>query len=491
MSTYKGKWAACSGSIESTDASPEEAAKREIQEETTLTDADIALFRRGKPFSLIDEGLNTEWTIHPFAWMMKEGAKDIKFDWEHTEYEFIKPKDLESYDTVPNLGFGLGRCLVGPETEKSLNALRDDHESGAQAMALLALEMLLKIARGSDLTHVSETKEYWKEFRMIAWHLAKNGRPSMGAAIEASLFKALSTTLDLVGKHLGKTTPTETGDIEGLNLDAFKEIAETAISQIITSRKSSLETLGEQFVAFVVDTQNKSKGGPSPSPISLVTLSRSGTITKCLLELVWRLVSTNRTIKLCILESRPKFEGAAFANGLLSELLRAHNEEGSHDLVLKNLKIEIVSDASMATVVEHADYVLFGADKVLSNGNTSNKIGSLATAVIAKTLNPECKVVAVFETEKITGSSAGVDHFKVEYNDEAEVTSAWPSSVATALQEIKKKGYQIEVKNAYFDWVPSKYIDEYITEQGRLGVDDIKKLSVESEKLEKKLFSDV
>lgn len=489
MSRGRGKWAACSGSIESTDQSPEEAAKREIQEETTLTDSDITLFRRGKPFSLIDEGLKTEWTIHPFAWMMKDGAKDIKIDWEHTEYKFIKPKDLLNYETVPNLRFGLGRCLIGPETEKSLNTLKNDHESGAQTMALFALKSLLKAVRGSDLSSIRETEEFWRELRMIAWHLAKNARPSMGAAIEASLFK----TLDVIGKQLGTTTPAKADDAKGLDLEALKNIAESTIQESIAARTGSLEVLSQKFVEFVTVERSKKREASSLSKVTIVTLSSSGTIKNCLLDLVGKYASTGKSIKLCILESRPKFEGATFAKIFLDELCKIHSKEASQtiDSVLKNLKIEIVSDASVATVVEHADYVLLGADKVLSNGNTSNKIGSLTAAIMAKTLNPSCKVVAVFDTEKIAGSGGSADLFKIEYNDEAEVISAWPSSVAEGLAESRTKGFQVEIKNPYFDWVPARYIDEYITERGVVTVEDIRRLSVDSEELEKRILADV
>ena len=81
--------------------------------------------------------------------MMTEGSRGITFDWEHTEYKFIKPEDLNDYDTVPNLEFGMKRCFVDPETAESLNALRDDHESGAQGLAILALNMLLKASEGA------------------------------------------------------------------------------------------------------------------------------------------------------------------------------------------------------------------------------------------------------------------------------------------------------------------------------------------------------
>lgn len=108
---------------------------------------------------------------------MKPDAKDIVFDWEHTEYAFIEPGKIMEYDTVPNLDFGLGRCLVGAETEKALNALRDDHESGAHAMATSALDMLLRIVQSGDLSDAHDAKAFWEDLRMVAWHLAKNGRP--------------------------------------------------------------------------------------------------------------------------------------------------------------------------------------------------------------------------------------------------------------------------------------------------------------------------
>src|SRR4051812_9259868 len=98
-------------------------------EETKLTDDDIFILRRGKPFSLKDEELQTEWTIHPFAWQLTDGTREITFDWEHTEYKFIKPEDLANYDHVPQLELGLARVMVSPETEKAIAILRDDHES--------------------------------------------------------------------------------------------------------------------------------------------------------------------------------------------------------------------------------------------------------------------------------------------------------------------------------------------------------------------------
>lgn len=112
LMTCSGKWAVCSGSIEASDSSPESAAKREISEETGLSvPEDIYLLRSGNPFSLVDEGLKTEWTIYPFAWELKPLAKSIKLGWEHTEVQFVKPAELDKHDHVPLLEIGMKRVL--------------------------------------------------------------------------------------------------------------------------------------------------------------------------------------------------------------------------------------------------------------------------------------------------------------------------------------------------------------------------------------------
>jgi len=283
--------------------------------------------------------------------MMKEGSKDIKFDWEHTEYTFVMPDELKSYETVPNLAWGLGRCLVGKETEEGLKALRDDHESGAQGMALLALNMLLKAVRGKDLAHVSQTEEFWRELRMIAWHLAKNGRPSMGAAIEAALFRALDT----IKNHLENTNPAGAEGIAGLDLHTFKGIAESAIRGRIAVRKHSLEDLGDNFVKLIVYDRGKAGEGSTPPGTTIVTLSSSGTIKQCLVDLIWPLASSGTEVKLSLLESRPKFEGASFVSSLIDALEKSQTGYRKLEDLFKHLKIEIVSDASVSTVVKHAD----------------------------------------------------------------------------------------------------------------------------------------
>jgi translation initiation factor 2B subunit (eIF-2B alpha/beta/delta family) len=466
----RGKWAVCSGSIDSTDLSPEAAAKREIQEETTLSDSDITLLRKGKPFSLTDAGLNTRWTIHPFAWQLKEGAKEIKFDWEHTEYKFIKPEDVQRYDHVPQLEVGMGRVFVSPETEAALAVLRNDHESGAQALAVKALDLLQIAVRGEELSRLETSEEFWKELRWRAWHLAKNGRPSMGAAIEAELFKALA----IVSRQLESP---ESEGVRGIPLSNLKNITQAAISERISATQHSLESLAGHCVYFM-------ETNSTTSDTSIVTLSSSGTITRSLAMFVERVTKQGRKVKITVLESRPGFEGVAFVNTLLASF---KEDKDIHS----RLKVEIVSDASIATALKDAHYLIFGGDKVLPNGDVSNKVGTLAAAMLSEELNPGCKVLALFTTNKITGPGFDSEHLGVEYNDPRELTSGWPKSYMQQLKEHQENGYQIEVKNAYFEWIPARYINQYISEVGTLEGKDIERLGRASDELEERIFSDL
>jgi len=403
--------------------------------------------------------------------MMKPNSKEITFDWEHTEYHFIDPADLGTYDTVPNLEYGMKRTLVGEETEGFLKELGEDHESGAMAMAAKSLDMLNATVRGKDLESVTSTEEFWREFRMIAWHLGKNGRPSMGAAIQAALFRALeSIRLKFEG------------NFNDTNLEEFKSTAELIITEHIAARQKTVEKLCSNFSRCLTES-----GSRKDSEITIATLSASGTITKCLTQFLTSLPA-DKTVVLRILESRPLFEGVSFANTLLSSLPAS--------FPAPKVKVEIYSDASVSIVTKDADFVLLGADKVLANGDTRNKIGSLPLAIVAKTFNAHCKVLVVGETDKISASGivesdGKEEEEKEEENDAEEVMSVWPTLWSENVREKQSKGFDIEVKNGYFDWIPAKYIDLYVSEKGVEGKEGIAELSRGFGEVERRLFDDL
>jgi 8-oxo-dGTP diphosphatase len=106
--TYRGRWAGVSGYLEGPASMAEAQARREVQEETGLSAADVELLRVGEAFTFEDSELDTRWTVHPFLFRVREGAS-IAVDWEHTEARWVRPSALGRYRTVPRLKEALSR----------------------------------------------------------------------------------------------------------------------------------------------------------------------------------------------------------------------------------------------------------------------------------------------------------------------------------------------------------------------------------------------
>lgn len=111
VGTYQSKWAGISGYLEKGNT-PLQQVIIEIQEETGLSGAEVSLYKEGDCLEITDEKIDTRWVVHPFRFKVKNGER-IKIDWEHTDYEWIKPEDLAEYETVPNLVGTWGRLDDG------------------------------------------------------------------------------------------------------------------------------------------------------------------------------------------------------------------------------------------------------------------------------------------------------------------------------------------------------------------------------------------
>ncbi len=107
VSTYRGRWAGVSGSIDEGNTADEQA-RREIEEETSLSKQDIELVRKGEPQLIDDKKLGFRKVVHPYLFHIKDRAK-IKIDWEHKEAKWIKPEEIGNYHTVPMLKEALAR----------------------------------------------------------------------------------------------------------------------------------------------------------------------------------------------------------------------------------------------------------------------------------------------------------------------------------------------------------------------------------------------
>ena len=107
VGSYRGKWAGVSGYVESP---PDKQALIEIHEEVNLDSDNVQLIKQGEPLAIDDKELGTRWVVHPFLFHVANPEK-VKIDWEHREYTWINPIDIDNYNTVPGLKNTLMKVL--------------------------------------------------------------------------------------------------------------------------------------------------------------------------------------------------------------------------------------------------------------------------------------------------------------------------------------------------------------------------------------------
>jgi len=111
VGTYRGRWAAVSGYIESEPSL--EQAYREIAEEVGLAREEVRLLAEGEPLPVRDAAAGTRWTVHPFLFLALAPEK-VRLDWEHEEARWVRPEELSQYETVPRLAEALAHVYGVP-----------------------------------------------------------------------------------------------------------------------------------------------------------------------------------------------------------------------------------------------------------------------------------------------------------------------------------------------------------------------------------------
>ncbi len=78
----------------------------------SLAREDVRLLRQAGPFPVLDEEIDTRWTVHLFLFetLRPEG---VRLDWEHTESRWVRPEEARRLDTVPGLIEALARVYPG------------------------------------------------------------------------------------------------------------------------------------------------------------------------------------------------------------------------------------------------------------------------------------------------------------------------------------------------------------------------------------------
>ncbi|KAK3693037.1 hypothetical protein B0T22DRAFT_367528 [Podospora appendiculata] len=486
VSTYQHHLAPISGSIDKTDASPLAAAWREIHEETTLTSSSLILLRQGKSYVFSDPSIGREWTIHPFMYQLRNPAIDeqkLTIDWEHDSWAWYDPSTVEdsaAFGGVPRLAESLCRvwferdlgAAAGKVLADGLAKLRTDYTSGARQLAGEALVILRDVVAALGASG-PDTAKWWANVRFAAWHIWKNGRESMGAAIMSALLSALADIETLVSSH----------HQPGNDLQAA---AITSLNAKIASRDASAALIANAFTAYLAKTF-PSKLEPSAPRLAILTLSSSSTIRHAFQHLAR---TSAFALDIRILESRPLCEGVSLAAALARDLGARHN-------------ITLYTDASAALASQGVDVVVIGADRIAESGAVSNKTGSLPALLAARfvttggSINGQggrARVVVLGEGEKVAGPGRAEEHV-VEELDPGLVMSGWEGAEAAEVKSLVEsadgEGSKVAARNVSFEWCPAELVDVYVTERGEWGREDVARMSRRVGEEEGRLFGDL
>lgn len=245
-----------------------------------------------------------------------------------------------------------------------------------------------------------------------------------------------------------------------------------AMDEYLAQRASAVSKIQSAFVDFVRDRVLSEKP-PGNHRLKVLTLSSSSTIVSCLSQAATALDGI--VIDLRILESRPLCEGVTLASKLLSE---ANPKK-------QGIEITLYSDASAALASEDVELVLLGADRISAAGDVSNKTGSLPAVLSAKHVSPGARVVALSDVDKVASPGEASEHM-VEDNDAAELARGWRSINVKMANDVLGEAIsrddgnsagKVKVKNVYFEWVPARFVDAYVTDEGIWSADKIRKRS--------------
>jgi methylthioribose-1-phosphate isomerase len=143
-------------------------------------------------------------------------------------------------------------------------------------------------------------------------------------------------------------------------------------------------------------------------------------------------------------ETRPQLQGARLT---------------AHELLQDGIPFTLIADVMAGHFMRRGDVgaVIVGADRIATNGDTANKIGTYSLAVLAHENGIPFYVAAprsTFDPDLASG-----DDIVIEERDPAEVRTVRGVALAPA---------QSPVANPAFDVTPARYITAFITDNGVL-----------------------
>ena len=301
------------------------------------------------------------------------------------------------------LEFSNYRDIASAITELKIRGAPAIGVAGGYGMALGALEIE---ARSRD--------EFLSRLRGISQTLAAT-RPTA-----KNLFRAIDRMEQVAA----------TGeDIEQIKKTLIDEAVKIHSEEVEATRK--LSQLGADLIQDGFTILTHCNAGP---------LATTGYGTA--LGIIIQAKEQGKKIKVLATETRPLLQGARLT---------------AWELKQAGVPVTLITDSMAGYCISRGEVscVIVGADRIASNGDTANKIGTYSLAVLARENGIPFYVAA--PTSTIDTSLASGEEIPIEQRSPDEVTHIQGVSIATD---------GIEAANPAFDVTPHKYISAIITERG-------------------------
>lgn len=150
-----------------------------------------------------------------------------------------------------------------------------------------------------------------------------------------------------------------------------------------------------------------------------------------------------KNIHVFVDETRPLLQGARLT---------------AYELHDAGVPVTLICDNMAASLLQNGriSSIFVGTDRIASNGDTANKIGSLGLSILAQHFGVPFYVCAPYAT--IDFSCLRGDEIPIEQRSGKEITDMWYHN--------RMAPQDIEVYNPAFDVIPASLITAFITERG-------------------------
>ena len=152
-------------------------------------------------------------------------------------------------------------------------------------------------------------------------------------------------------------------------------------------------------------------------------------------------------------ETRPWFQGTRLT---------------AWELMQDNIPVTVICDSAAASLMRHNKlaWVIVGADRVASNGDVANKIGTYSLAVMARQHGVKFMVAAPTST---------ID-MRVDNGDDIEIEKRAQSEMISVGDQVIGAD-DVEVWNPVFDITPAEFVNALVTEKGIIENPNQKKIA--------------